>query len=403
MKKNIIIDRAELLNLSVDLAKNKHNEPAGMLVKLAKKYPRIVYESVGMSAIEYSFAGIKDVADHLFAIRESMDFGINDKDSAMVESFLVTLQNNLEIAHAIQIMEKNSHSSPKPLLTHLGYITRLFLLANKYDADIFIWKYRVKLIETILTTAEIQYKTTGFGDNLVALEIIEFDNKIVPAVLLKSNLMFIYSDQKNEKDITIKAIYFSYAWDESNEPGKYEKYVDEIYDSLHANGYTLKRDKMDLNYQGLISDFIVNNIGRGNLIIVAISKKYLESPYCMFELYEIYRNSELSKISFVRKILPIRLEDINLNDPGTLKHYFAYWKAKEDSWNEFIKENIDNVGKEQFAEYDKIKQIRRSFGDLVSFIMDINALNKEILSASNYQDIVKAIELSLNKDFKEGA
>jgi hypothetical protein len=77
-------------------------------------------------------------------------------------------------------------------------------------------------------------------------------------------------------------IFFSYAWDDENEQGNSrEKLVNDLYASLVKGNYEVVRDKYNLGYKGFISEFM-KEIGRGKCVVVAISEKYVRSPYCMF-------------------------------------------------------------------------------------------------------------------------
>lgn len=204
--------------------------------------------------------------------------------------------------------------------------------------------------------------------------------------------------QKTKSDNKSGIIFFSYAWEDEKEIGKNrEEIINSLYNTLERKKYTLRRDKMDLSYRGLISDFM-QEIGKGNLIVVALSEKYLKSPYCMFELYEIYRNSRLDKNEFSDKIFPIHLETINLNDPLVLDEYYTHWEEKEEEWSKLIQKRMDRIGKEQFAEFDKVKQISSKFGDLASFIMDMNALTPDMLSENNFDKMITAINVKLNEN-----
>jgi len=209
------------------------------------------------------------------------------------------------------------------------------------------------------------------------------------------NVVLIDIDYMKKKS---NKIYFSYAWgDKKEKKNSREDIINSLYDSLNNDKYSLKRDKMDLGYRGLISDFM-KDIGQGDLVIVAISDKYLKSPYCMYELYEIYRNSKLNKSEFVNKLFPIRVEDIDLKTPKTLNKYYDYWEKEEKAWAELIKKRISQVGKEQFAEYDKVKQINLKFGDLVSFVSDMNALNMELIAKDDFKEIKTAIDKKIAKN-----
>lgn len=226
-------------------------------------------------------------------------------------------------------------------------------------------------------------------------EINRNKSKIRLSLLSLTDSISINKQNPNKLE---KNIYFSYAWSDSNETQtSREAIVNDLYDRLHEIGYNLRRDKMNLGYRGLISEFM-HEIGKGTIIIVAISHKYLRSPYCMFELYEIYRNSKLEKKEFSERIFPIHVESINLNDPIILDEYYTYWEEQENTWSKLIQKRIDKIGKQQFAEYDKIKQISSNFGDLTSFLMDMNALNLEVLSENNFDKMITAIDNKLNEN-----
>lgn len=114
-------------------------------------------------------------------------------------------------------------------------------------------------------------------------------------------------------DVEQKSIFFSYAWNDHGQTvGGREEVVNQLYDALKKDGFDARRDKNNLSYAGLITEFM-KQIGKGDLVVVFMSHKYLKSPFCMWELYEVYRNSRAEKDLFIQRILPIRVENVNLN------------------------------------------------------------------------------------------
>lgn len=152
-------------------------------------------------------------------------------------------------------------------------------------------------------------------------------------------------------------------WGDEEKGETREEIVNQLYDSLEKDGYTLKRDKMDLGYRGFISDFM-QEIGEGDLIVVVISDKYAKSPNCMFELYEIARNNKFDKDLFRKRVLPIMVEFIDFSDPVTLDSYYVHWEIEEQKWESLVKKRVDKISPEQFDRYEKIKQIHSNIGKL---------------------------------------
>lgn len=187
-------------------------------------------------------------------------------------------------------------------------------------------------------------------------------------------------------------IFFSYAWDDNQQQGeRREAIVDDLYNCLLAEGYNLVRDKKDLEYKGLISDFIYR-IGQGDIIIVAISKKYLRSTYCMFELYEISRNARFDKYSFMSRIVPLMVEPVDLARPSVMDELFTYWKGMYDEWLRLIDKWKDDLRLGQWNGFENVKNIRHHLGDIMHWLSDMNTKDKQLLSGNNFAIIREKIK-----------
>lgn len=184
------------------------------------------------------------------------------------------------------------------------------------------------------------------------------------------------------------AVYFSYAWDQQ------EQLVDRLYNSLKRDGFNVVRDKQDLGYKGTISDFM-SEIGNANYVIVALSDKYLKSRFCMFELYEIYKNVGMDKAKFIERIFPLRVENINLNDTDVVNGYVNYWETEKARWDINMKENSDNVTPEQTNQYQVVKRLVNELTALLQILSDINALNIESLEKDDFEEIKIALRKEL--------
>jgi hypothetical protein len=187
-------------------------------------------------------------------------------------------------------------------------------------------------------------------------------------------------------------VFFSYAWGQER-----EQFVDKLYDSLKEDGYRVVRDKVSLGYKGVISQFMTS-IGKGQFIVVAISDKYLTSEFCMFELFEIFRNSKMEKEELVKRIYPVCIENLNLNSPAVIAHYLQFWENKEKEWEQLIKDNTGGVSEEQQADYTRVKRIIAYLGSLLDFLSDVNFLDQQQLSEDNFQQIKSAIQQRIAED-----
>src|SRR5277367_601158 len=73
-----------------------------------------------------------------------------------------------------------------------------------------------------------------------------------------------------------------------------------------ARGDPIIRDKAGRGDR--ISDFI-RAIGKGDRVYVLLSNEYLKSPFCMFELFEVRRNSRHDEDEFRQRVRLYAVDD----------------------------------------------------------------------------------------------
>jgi len=182
-------------------------------------------------------------------------------------------------------------------------------------------------------------------------------------------------------------IFVSYAWG-----GESEIIVNDIDKTLFSKNIEIIRDKRDFGFKGMITDFM-NKIGKGKAIIVVISDKYLKSPYCMYELLEIYRN-----LKFQERIFPIVISDAKIFEPIPRLQYLKYWQDKKNELDEAIKsfgtDAITVIG----DDYKTYKKIFDNFGEIVNVLKDINSLTPQMHKDENYHSIIIQLQKILDTD-----
>jgi TIR domain/SIR2-like domain len=182
-------------------------------------------------------------------------------------------------------------------------------------------------------------------------------------------------------------IFLSYAWG-----GDSEKIVNDLDNAFQKKGITLIRDKRDLGFKGMITEFM-QRIGKGQAVVLVISDKYLKSPYCMFELLEIYRN-----LDFKNRIFPIVLKDANIFESIPKLQYLEYWRNKkkelDDAIMKFGSDAITVVG----DDYKINKKIFDNYGEIVNILKDINSLTPDMHQLDNFITLIDAVEKLINND-----
>ncbi|MCB0174881.1 MAG: toll/interleukin-1 receptor domain-containing protein [Anaerolineae bacterium] len=178
-----------------------------------------------------------------------------------------------------------------------------------------------------------------------------------------------------------REIFVSYAWG-----GDSEAIVNQLDQAFQEKGITIIRDKRDLGYRGSIKEFM-EKIGRGKAVIVVISKKYLESENCMFELIQIAENDQ-----FYDRIFPIVLGDANIYKPVQRIQYIKYW---EDQIKE-LDEAIRSVGAANLEgirdDIDLYTKIRATIAGLTNTLKDMNTLTPDMHRDANFEHLIGAVE-----------
>jgi hypothetical protein len=128
-------------------------------------------------------------------------------------------------------------------------------------------------------------------------------------------------------------VFVSYAW-----TGPSKAIVDQIEKLCKDRSITLHRDKSEMHYKDSIHAF-TQRIGRGKCIVVVLSKAYLESKSCMFELTEI---AALENIR--RCVFPVVLGDANIYDAMGRLGYIKHWEQKEAELDSAIAGIVDILG-----------------------------------------------------------
>ncbi|HEV7444242.1 MAG TPA: leucine-rich repeat domain-containing protein [Steroidobacteraceae bacterium] len=171
----------------------------------------------------------------------------------------------------------------------------------------------------------------------------------------------------------LKPEYFvSYAWGDNTPEGRdRESTVDRICADAEARGVTVLRDKKVLELGDRISKFM-QRLGSGDRIVIVLSAKYLESPYCMYELSEIWRNCRQDDVEFLKKIRIFTLPDAKIWTIEDRAERAIHWLARRNKLKAMIKEHGDEIlGDFDSQQYRLMRRFVEQIGDMLATMADI--------------------------------
>jgi hypothetical protein len=178
-----------------------------------------------------------------------------------------------------------------------------------------------------------------------------------------------------------REIFISYAW--GGESESVAKQLDEVF---QERGITIIRDKRNLEYKGRIKEFM-GKIGSGKCVIVVISKKYLESDNCMFELMQIAKGGK-----FYSRIFPVVLDDTKIYDPMERIKYVKYWEEKKKALDDEMKSLSSEYLYGFRKDIDLYAEIRQYLPRLTDILRDMNALTVKTHTETGFEELIKAVE-----------
>jgi internalin A len=133
--------------------------------------------------------------------------------------------------------------------------------------------------------------------------------------------------------------FISYAWgDKTSEGRAREDIVTHLCAAAEQRGITVLRDNKVLGLGDRLSKYM-QRLGRGDRVFVVLSDKYLKSPYCMYELFEVWRNVRQDDEELLKRIRVYTLPDAKIWTPLERLHCAAHWKNETSELEGFLREH----------------------------------------------------------------
>jgi len=179
-------------------------------------------------------------------------------------------------------------------------------------------------------------------------------------------------------------VFVSYAWsDISND------IVDRLGDAFARRNITIIRDRNELRYKDPIRDFM-KRLGRGKCIVIVLSKKYLESKSCMFELTEISAAGDVRD-----RVFPIILDDAKIYDAMGRLAYIRYWENRRMELNAEIKHVSGEYLTSIHDELDLCAKVRATIDGIMDLLAGMNCLTPEQHRGSSFLELIESVSKRL--------
>jgi internalin A len=130
--------------------------------------------------------------------------------------------------------------------------------------------------------------------------------------------------------------FLSYArGDDTPEGRQREAIVNQLCEAAEQRGLVILRDERVLGLGDSISKFMQRLAG-GDRIFVILSDKYLRSPYCMYELLEIWRKCSGEEQKFLDRIRVYVIPGTRVFSVSDRAQYAIFWQQEYEKVHQLI-------------------------------------------------------------------
>jgi internalin A len=116
----------------------------------------------------------------------------------------------------------------------------------------------------------------------------------------------------------------------------------------------------------------MQRIGRADRVFVVLSAKYLKSPYCMFELFEVWRNNRADPIEFNKRVKAYNLPCAKISTPLDRVQYAIHWKEQYEALDAAVKPHgLGILGEADLKQYKLMQDFAHRVSDILATVADV--------------------------------
>ena len=161
-----------------------------------------------------------------------------------------------------------------------------------------------------------------------------------------------------------RSYYVSYAWEDES-----AALVDEFCKRAEKRGIKVQRDKDVMRLGDSIATFM-HRLIEGDRVIVVLSEKYLRSPFCMYELCNIWWQARRDGEQFLKRVRVYSQPDAKIRTPSDCLEYADYWKKEYAKFSGKPAEQILGLGMKSLQRVKLMSDFASNVGDILDHLTD---------------------------------
>jgi internalin A len=166
-----------------------------------------------------------------------------------------------------------------------------------------------------------------------------------------------------------------------------EAVVDRLCSAAEERGKRIIRDKTAMKIGDRISTFM-DRIGKGAVngrVCIVLSDKYLKSPYCMHELFDVWRNCRQDDDKLIDRTQVLVLPCAKISTPVERAQYVIHWQSAFEELDALVRKHGSLV----LSDRDNAKF--RLMSQFVSQTANVLHLVQDTLRPGSFDDFVNQL------------
>ena len=176
-------------------------------------------------------------------------------------------------------------------------------------------------------------------------------------------------------------VYISYSWKGPSD----HIVVNDIQKALVDRNIQFVLDKNDCNYMSNIPQF-EEKIGQGYHVVAVVSKPYVESIQCMYEMAMMFKNGNVAD-----RVKLVFVDDFDRNDIEFYKAIVNKWLERRKKLEAEISTMPSPMNEPFVHELIYVELILKHIGEFWTFLKEENTLSLTSLGANGFEKLISKI------------
>lgn len=110
---------------------------------------------------------------------------------------------------------------------------------------------------------------------------------------------------------------------------------------------------------------------RADHVVAVISDKYLRSPYCLYEIHQLWQRCLGDADDLLERLVPVVLPEVKVGNVRERLPYMEYWSEQAESLEALIRNPKLRPSRESWEEVRLVRKFAEDVDAILVFLQDV--------------------------------